>query len=421
MKDFLNKIISTRESRAAKLREAIKAATAPDEVRSLGAELESVNEELRAARTQLDQLEAREQRGTEFQPFQAMSFAQAGPTQRSQANACTLEQRTAFRDYVTTGALSEHLTKRASTIQGVPDLGVVIPETIMSLVLHDLEGEHGKLYGKVRKLNIAGGVRYPVGTLDATFTRLSEGVSGDTAKGFKVTGSIVFGYKLGEIKLSQSIIAATVTLEKFEQEFARIITQTYLDAMDAEIQLGNGTTQMQGIFTVANADANAWTEITDPESRIKVVELSESDIADWKAWQTKVFAALPLEMRDERPEMVTTYVNWDSIFKTFSDTNNRPIATEGWTPDGLNVNRFRGVETTLVKPTTDGVADNAPGANIAMLWVPQKAYAINSNMQFSVRNYFDENTNSYVKKALVINDGRVLDPRMIMIVKRALV
>ena len=46
-------------------------------------------------------------------------------------------------------------------------------------------------------------------------------------------------------------------------------------------------------------------------------------------------------------------------------------------------------------------------------------YLINSNMQFSYKKYFDEATNQYITKALVICDGKILDPKYIYLLKKA--
>ena len=53
-----------------------------------------------------------------------------------------------------------------------------------------------------------------------------------------------------------------------------------------------------------------------------------------------------------------------------------------------------------------------------MYWVGQEAYSINSNLQFGVTKYMDHETNQEVTKALVINDGKVLDPNYIFLLKK---
>ena len=53
-----------------------------------------------------------------------------------------------------------------------------------------------------------------------------------------------------------------------------------------------------------------------------------------------------------------------------------------------------------------------------MYWVGKEAYVINSNMQFGVKKYWDYEKNEEVTQALVINDGKVLDPQYIFLLKK---
>jgi hypothetical protein len=83
------------------------------------------------------------------------------------------------------------------------------------------------------------------------------------------------------------------------------------------------------------------------------------------------------------------------------------------------VARFKGKEVTFVEDDILKNFDDATnGQYFGMYWVPQNAYAINSNMQFNVVHYFDHETNQYVDKALVINDGKVLDPKYLYLLKK---
>ena len=58
------------------------------------------------------------------------------------------------------------------------------------------------------------------------------------------------------------------------------------------------------------------------------------------------------------------------------------------------------------------------GEYFGMYWVGKEAYAINSNMQFGVKKYWDYEKNEEVTQALVINDGKVLDPQYIFLLKK---
>jgi hypothetical protein len=56
-----------------------------------------------------------------------------------------------------------------------------------------------------------------------------------------------------------------------------------------------------------------------------------------------------------------------------------------------------------------------------MYWVPSEAYAINSNLEFTVMDYFDQETNQWVKKAIVVNDGKVLKGNYIYLLQKSVV
>ena len=63
--------------------------------------------------------------------------------------------------------------------------------------------------------------------------------------------------------------------------------------------------------------------------------------------------------------------------------------------------------------------DAKNGEVFGIYWVPEEAYAINSNLEFVVMDYFDHDTNQYIKKALVVNDGKILDPKYVYILKKS--
>ncbi len=45
-------------------------------------------------------------------------------------------------------------------------------------------------------------------------------------------------------------------------------------------------------------------------------------------------------------------------------------------------------------------------------------YVINSNMQLALFRYFDHDTNQWVDKAIMIADGKLLDPHGVIIVRK---
>ena len=68
-----------------------------------------------------------------------------------------------------------------------------------------------------------------------------------------------------------------------------------------------------------------------------------------------------------------------------------------------------GREVTLVEPDIVKDYDTAAtGDIIGVFWIPTD-YAINTNLQFGMKRYFDEDNNEWINKGLTIVDGKILD------------
>lgn len=332
----------------------------------------------------------------------------------------TMEYRQAFMDFVQRGVKSPVLIaeQRQDAVGQASDLGVLLPSTVVQKIIKGLEKVYGQLYSRVRKTNIKGGVKYPIGSFSASFHRIAEtgqtGAPSDRQRVGQITGYVEFSYNIGEIRIAQTLLMTVLEVDIFEQEVANTIIKTYLEAMDKEIMSGvSANMQCEGILT----------EAAKQSSRIpatNIIEFSASDMADWKKWQKNLFAKIPLSMRGLRPEFVMTAGTYEANIKTLSDQNNRPVYSETFNPvDGTEISRFKGRDVVFVEEDIFKNFDDASaGEYFGMYWVPEEAYAINTNLQFFVKRYWDEEKNEWINKALVINDGKVLDPKYIYLLKK---
>lgn len=426
MKKFFQDLIARKEQRANALRETIKNSTDVNEARNAMTELEGVNGELTEARAQLKNIEDEEKRaaagnGATFHPN--ASYAQNGiPAARSVDTDAlsTMEYRTAFKNYVQNGTPSE-LLKRADAQEVSSDLGILLPNTIVQSIIKGVEKVYGQLYSRVKKTNVKGGVQYPIGAFTASMywggtdgIDKENGVS-EKQKAGGVTKFVQFTYHIGEIRIAQSLLQTVVTVEAFEREIVTALVEAYVKAMDEAILNGDGEKQPEGILVEAAKGASGRIPTAN------IISLSAEDMADWKSLQKKLFAKVPLSMRSLRPEFVMTAETWESNIMTLEDTNGRPVYRETYNPEtGDLVCKFKGREVILVEEGGIKSFDSAAtGQFFGMYWVPEKAYAINSNMQFGYKKYFDEDTNQTVTKALVICDGKVLDGKYIFLLKKA--
>nr|DAT39384.1 MAG TPA: major capsid protein [Caudoviricetes sp.] len=335
--------------------------------------------------------------------------------QRSNADPYgTVEYRTAFMDYVQRGTpIPANLIQRAGGDAGptvTADLGAIIPTTIMDEFVKKVSKVYGQLYSKVRKLNVPGGVKFPISDLKANFKWITESKVSDRQKTGDINTYVEFSYNIGEIRVSQTLLSQVVTLSLFENEVVRIMLEAYVEAMDKGIMSGTGSGQMQGILTD--------TRVTSQDGH--VVEFTAAEFSDWEKWRKKLFAIIPLSKRGQG-EFIFTAGTVEANLLTMKDANNRPIYKEA---AELTVNensadgRFYGRDVTMVEP--DVVSDfetASSGDVVGVYWIPND-YAINTNLAFGVKRYFDEEKNEWVNKGLTIVDGKILDPSGVYIIKK---
>lgn len=414
MKDFLKKLLNARNDRINQIRSAIEAATDVNEVRSLTKEAEQLQAEARDLQAQIDSIEAEEQRAKQQAdsiPANAQlvngnvvgTYGSGEQQQRKNENPLgSMEYRQAFMKYVQNGtAIPVEL--RAGDAISTAESGAAIPITIMQEVINTVRKRYGNLYNKVRKMNVQGGVEFPIGALQATFKWIGESTVSPRQKLDKL-GKVSFQYYTAEIRISQTLLSSIVTMEAFEAKIAEVIAIAYLEAMDQGIVNGTGDGQMLGI-------------LNDPRVTLQEghkIAMSAADLNDWTAWRKNFFAKLPLGYR--AGEFIFPLSTVETYLETMADANNNPVFRQA---TGLEVNdgddrnpngRFFGREISLVEPDILPDFDSASANDvIGIYWQPDE-YAINENFGFTMRRYFDEEANEWVDKALVVVDGKVLNP-----------
>lgn len=402
-KDILEQRQARLTAKVAELEARALASQDADEVKSINAQIEDINADIDETRAELAAIEE-EARAAEPvkvdekipEEREMKTLESFGKEERNENPLETMEYRQAFMAFVQTGAPIE---ARAGVAASTADTGAAIPLTVMREVINTVRKRYGNLYRKVRKLNVQGGVQIPVGALQATFKWINESTVSPRQKAGEL-GKVVFGYNTLEIRIAQTFLASVVTLEAFEQKITEVIAEAYLQAMDLGIVAGSGDGTMTGI-------------LNDPRVT-NTVTMTAAQIADWTQWRKRFFSQLPLGYR--AGEFIFPLSTVESYLETMHDNNNNPIFRQA---TGLEVNdgdaqnpngRFFGREISLVEPDILPDFDAAQAGDvIGIYWQPNE-YAINENFGFTMRRYFDEETNEWVDKALAIVDGKVLNP-----------
>lgn len=446
MKKFLENLIARKKQELADTEARMKKSEDLAEVRSLGDMLLKLRDEITDAEKQLDALAAEDdeeknviddqqtviddQNGEEgrsanpkggLNPLKSygLNCKQGEGRSENEDPRSTMEYRKAFMDYVQNGTRSDILQfeKRGDAASESTDLGVLLPQTVIQEIITGVEKVYGQLYSRVKKTNIKGGVKYPIGSFGATFKRIGEnGAPTDRQKGGSITGYVEFSYKLGEVRIAQTLLANVLSVPAFEAELSKAIVESYVKAMDQEILTGDGSNnELEGIITELNKVSG---------SRIpaaQIIDFTADDMADWKKWQENLFAKIPLGMRNARPEFVMTANTYEANIKTLHDDNNRPLYAETFNPvDGEERSTFKAREVVFIEEGQgiENFNDATDGEVFGFYWVPEKAYGINTNLEFAVKRYFDEEKLQYVDRAVVINDGKILDPAYLWILRK---
>lgn len=435
------------QSKISELRNKLTATQDVAEARALAAQIEEANEDLAEVNEELETLDdgqgagdpaangqgegEPQQRGVNplgvvDDPTQIPANAQRGgftpvasftqnPQQRQNEDPyATMEYRNAFKAYVQRGvAIPANLVQRDGGDPGptlTEELGAIIPTTIMNEFIKEVSKVYGHVYAKVRKLNVKGGVKFPISNLKAKFTWITETTVSDRQKAGDINEFIEFSYNIGEIRVSQTLLSQVVTLALFEQEIVRIMVEAYVETMDKVIISGTGAGQPLGILKDTRV-------INNPGH---VIEFTEEELADWKAWRKKLFAAIPLSKRG-KGEFLFTASTVESYLLTMCDGNNRPLfkeATDLSVGESATSGKFYGRDVDMVEP--DVLADFATataGDVFGVYWVPTD-YAINTNLAFGMKRYFDEEKNEWVNKGLTIVDGKMVDPAGCYLLKK---
>lgn len=413
-KKILEKRLAKIQAKITELRAKMQASEDVVEMRGLAANIDDLTESEADIKEEIEAIDediaaaSGEQRGL----TPGMIIGSGVSTGQTETGYGSMEYRQAFMNYATRGvAIPADVAMRAAGDAGTTistEIGALIPTTVMNEVIRQLSGAYGQVYAKVRKLNVQGGIKFPISKLKAKFRWVAEatGSEGKTKAG-EADGFVSFGANLGEIKIATSLIAAVQALDVFEQEIAVRIAEAFMEAMDTAIINGSGTGCPLGVTK-------------DPRVT-NVVEFSDSktEVDKWEVWRKNLFAKIPIKKRGTG-EFLFPASTFETHLMSMKDKNDRPLAKEA--ADIVNGDadgKFFGRNVTFVEPDIIKDYDTAEvGDVIGIYWVPND-YAINTNLQFGVQRYFDQSTNEWVDKALVIVDGKILDTTGCYLLKKA--
>lgn len=340
-------------------------------------------------------------------PLAAYGQTQPQAAERSASDVLSsMEYRTAFANYVRTGNWNYEQRDSSAGMVITTDVGKIIPNTIMNELIKELKS-YGNLYNRVRKLNVQGGVEFPIEDLIPTVSWITETTPATAQSVPEVKTSVAFGYHICEARIAQSLLSQVTSLAVLESEIAKLLAEAFIKEFDRIIINGSGSGQPTGILN---------------DTRVKnanKITIAAADAVDWTKWREKLFAKIPLSYR-AGGVLLMTVDTWEGLICTMKDANNRPLYTEVYdVATNQTTYRFNGKEVMLVENDL-GIYDfsTATSGQPYMIYFKPTDYAINSNLQIGFKRYFNDDTNKWVNKGLCIMDGKLLDVNSCYIIKK---
>lgn len=427
-KKILEKRMQRLMAKKAKLTQRALASNDAAEVRNINDELEDLNADIAEVQDEIDAIddeakgdgptsnpneggEARaanvnpEQRGGN--PMASYSQNPAPTSEKRESVLDSMEYRQAFANYVKTGDASgfSKIEARSDEVLVTTDVGKIIPNTIMNELIRTLK-VYGQLYARVRKLNVKGGVEFPIEDLVPTVTWITETTVSETQSAPEIKTSVSFGYHICEARIAQSLLSQVVSLPVLEQEIARILAEAFVKEFDRMIISGTGSGQPTGITVDTRVPAT------------HKIAFTAAELADWTKWRKKLFSIIPLAYRGQGV-LVMTPNTWENYCMTLKDANNNPIGTETFNvQNGDTTCRFAGKEVILVESDILADFDTAQTNDTWGIYFKPTDYAINSNLQIGFKRYFNDDTNKWVNKGLCIVDGKLLDVNGVYLLRK---
>lgn len=319
----------------------------------------------------------------------------------------TPEYRDAFIDYVRTGRPSGVLLRMAGAEDSgngmlTSDAKIAIPTTLSNTAIERLD-EHDDIYALVSKTSFQGGYEIPIDEFDFLTHWVGEEEVSDWQKAGR-KDKIVFSYHEFESRFQQSFLSSIVTMDNFQSKLMPKMEKSISRTLSQAIIRGTGSGQPLGI-------------LNDPRVE-HVVEMTEADFRNWKAWHSIFDADIDPEYDDG--SLLMSKGSWNKYIDTMSDKNDAPVNVTYDPVTGKRSQVLVGKQTRLVKPVTLPDFDKAAPGDVVGVYGTMNDYAINwqPGGSIAITRYPDWDKRKNKMVGYGVCDGRVVDPYGFILIKK---
>ncbi|MEG1871207.1 MAG: phage major capsid protein, partial [Peptostreptococcaceae bacterium] len=213
-----------------------------------------------------------------------------------------------------------------------------------------------------------------------------------------------FSYHKLQCRVAVTLEADTTSLSIFEDTITDNVYEAMVVALEQAIISGTGSNQPLGI-----------TKDTDIKSSQKIAVKAE-ELITWDKW-SKIFSKIPLKKR-QGLVLILNNETWEGDIMGMTDANGQPIARVNVGLNGEDKPIFKGKE---VIPTEEYLPsfEAASTGDVFGILVNLKDYMLNSNLQMTLKRYFNEDTDEWITKSTLISDGKLADTQGVILLTKA--
>lgn len=360
-----------------------------EEVRALSDRLRDIVEDLRDVEDELlaiaeeDGKQQGEGEGRSFNPLATYGVAGAKVEQREDDITNTMEYRTAFAKFVTSGTpIPAELRDAQNTLTS--DVASVIPTVVMNRIIERIT-VCGMILPLVTRTSYASGLVIPTSSVKPVASWVAEGAGSDAQK--KTTGTVTFSHFKLRCEVSMSAEVDAMAISAFETAFVANVADAMVVAIEEAIIAGAGTAQPTGILTQSVPSGQSIT-IADTNGIPTYAELVAAE------------AALPVEYENTAKWFMTKkqFMN----FIAMTDDAGQPIARVNYGVDGKPERVLLGREVVVHPYATQ------MGSYAAAIY-DFRDYVLNTVYDLGIERKRDWDNEDIRTKAVMAVDGKPVD------------
>ena len=393
MKDKLLKLLKQKQERKQELVKKNDASDNLEEVRSISAEIDVINAEIRSIKDVLSDIPNIDPEDPDGRTAAVTAgipaIVQAGVQQVATRTVDTedMEYRKAFMEQVLRGTpIPAELRAAANTL--TPDVGSAIPTVLVDRIVEKMESI-GMILPLVTRTNYPAGVNIPTSTVKPVATWVAEGASSDRQK--KTTGVITFTNHKLRCEISMSMEVSVMAISAFEAAFVRQVSEAMVKAIESKIvSTDAGATSCAGVLSVT---PNAGQALTP----------------DGLTYATLIDAEAAL------PQAYESGAVWCMTKKTFMgfagmvDDAGQPIARVNFGIGGAPERTLLGRTVVLCGDYMPNYSESLDTGTVYAFLYNFSDYILNAIYDMGIQRKQDWDTEDMLTKAVMSVDGKVVD------------